>query len=201
MKLPKRVRNHVNPLADQTVYSFEGFPNNNPIIVDIGAYRGEFSQKLIEHFTERRNYIVAEIRKPYAHYLRELFSDNKQVAVFDGNSAKNLHAILAPSIKKDIPIEYIFINFPDPWFKEKHKKRRIITESFLQDCKTWIQPETIFVFQTDQQQLFLETQEALRDENITYKEFGEPLFDITSYWEEMKRGEGSHIYRMTFSIT
>lgn len=200
MKLPKRVRNHVNPLADLTEHSFTGFDNTNPIIVDIGAYRGEFSEKLLGYFAATRNFIVAEIRKPYAKYLGELFEGNSNVAVFDGDTAKNLKGLLLPSIEKGILIEYIFINFPDPWFKDRHKKRRVVTDTFIKNCRGWIKSETTFIFQTDQHQLFLDTQEILKDQGITYNEFDDPMWNIQSYWEEMKVSEGKKIYRMTFSF-
>ena len=51
-KVPKRVRNHVNPLADLQEHSFDGFDNDKPIIIDIGSYRGEFAATLLELFKE-----------------------------------------------------------------------------------------------------------------------------------------------------
>ncbi len=198
-KLPKRIRNHVNPLADTQEYHFGGFSNNLPIIVDIGAYRGEFTQKLVDHFAETRNYIVTEIRKPYAAYLRDLFSDNKQVRVFAGDSVRNLKNLLQPSIEKGVTIEYIFFNFPDPWFKEKHKKRRVVSQRMLDDIGQWLPSQTKLVFQTDQLSLFEETKELLSENGFTFNEFKDPLWGIRSYWEEMKIGEGDQIYRLYFT--
>ena len=56
--LPKRIRNHVNPLADLTEHQFEGFSDNKPIIVDVGAYRGEFTKQLHEQYGNNYNFIV-----------------------------------------------------------------------------------------------------------------------------------------------
>lgn len=198
-KVPKRIRNHVNPLSDLTQYVFDGFSNKAPIIVDIGSYRGEFVQQLVNHFGEDKNFLACEIRKPYAHYLRELFKENKNVAVFDSDSARNLQSLIKPSQDKGVICEYVFINFPDPWFKDRHKKRRIITRDFLQDTGTWISPQTTFIFQTDQEQLFLDTQELLDQEGITYTEFDEPLWGAQTHWETMKISEGNTIYRMSFT--
>ncbi len=197
-KLPKRVRNHVNPLADLIEHSFDGFSNNNPIIIDIGSYRGEFVEQLLEKFSSSKNYIAAEIRKPYARFLEELFTEHDNVMVFDGDTAKNFKTILKPSQDKGVLIEYVFINFPDPWFKERHKKRRVINRNFLQETKKWISTETVFVFQTDQEELFRETQELLVEERIIYEEFSEPLWGAQTHWETMKIGEGDNIYRMKF---
>jgi len=198
--VPKRKRNHVNPLAHTQTISFDGFSNNKPIIVDIGSYRGEFVEQLNNMMVSTHNFLVCEIRKPYAEYLRELFTNNANIAVFDGDSAKNLQALIEPSIKKGAHIEYVFINFPDPWFKDRHKKRRVVTDIFLQDTKKWIQSDTVFVFQTDQELLFTETQELLDEQGIEYTEFTEPLWGAQTHWELMKVKENNPIYRMTFSF-
>lgn len=198
-KLPKRIRNHVNPLADQIIHEFDGFDNDNPIIIDIGSYRGEFIASLEQKFGESKNYIACEIRKPYAVYLKELFSDKEHIEVFDGDSAKNLKTILEPSQNRGVHIEYVFINFPDPWFKDRHKKRRVVSDTFLKETKKWISPKTIFVFQTDQEELFNDTQELLREEGISSQRFSEPLWGIQTHWEQMKVSEGHKIFRMKFS--
>lgn len=223
--LPKRVRNHVNPLADQTEINFGGFANAKPIMIDIGAYRGEFSQQLVEQFGDTHNFIVTEIRKPYANYLRELFQGNTNVAVFDGDSARNIRGLLESSIKKGVLIDYVFINFPDPWFKEKHKKRRVVNHDFLNTLKDLLQtqaPEVVprpgcisgggtsgcgtsnktkIIFQTDQKPLFDETVELIQENRGWQVEhFDNPLWGIQSHWENTKVAEGNLIYRVQISL-
>lgn len=200
-RLPRRVRNHVNPLADRSEIAFEGFNNNKPIIVDIGAYRGEFSQGLLEHFGDSRNLIVTEIRKPYVEYLKAFFEDAPQVAVFGGDSARTIRGLLESSISRGVVVEYIFVNFPDPWFKEKHKKRRVVNPDFLTTLSRLVGEETTLVFQTDQRTLFEETVELIEDQGVWEIEyFDEPLWGIQSYWEQVKIGEGDTIYRMKVSL-
>jgi tRNA (guanine-N7-)-methyltransferase len=201
IKAPNRVRKHVNPLADQIVHSFEGFADSKPVIVDIGAYRGEFFYKLLEKYPNTYNAIVSEIRRPIANYLVELFADRPDsVKVFDGDGSKNLKSILHPMIQRGIYVEKVFFNFPDPWLKEKHKKRRVITASFLQDLKTWIEPSTEFIFQTDQKPLFDDTIQLLEEQGISYTEFFDSWEGIKTRWEELKTDQGSPIYRVKFII-
>ena len=94
-------------------------------------------------------------------------------------------------------IDYIFVNFPDPWFKEKHKKRRVVNATFLDDLAHIVDGRTKLVFQTDQIPLFDETVELIQ-ENRKYsiEYFKEPLWGIQSYWEVMKIKEGDTINRM-----
>jgi len=65
LKTPKRIRNHVNPLSYTEEVFFDGFSNDNPIIMDIGSYRGEFGQKLINRFSQEsittKNFNITKI--------------------------------------------------------------------------------------------------------------------------------------------
>lgn len=195
MKIPKRIRNHVNPLSQKQKIDFEAFGNENKTIIDIGSYRGEFGQKLLEKFGEEKNFIFFEIRKPFYVYLKELFSENENVKVFDGNAGVNLKEVL--KVQKNI--EYIFVNFPDPWFKKKHHKRRVVNVDFLNDLKKFMKEETKVVFQTDQKQLFVETKKMIQKEGgFRIKKFKNAIWDISTYWEEMKKEEEKKIYRMYF---
>jgi tRNA (guanine-N7-)-methyltransferase len=195
----KRVRTHVNPLSITKEFSFEGFDNNKSIFVDVGAYKGEFVDKLSEKFPNC-NYIVFEIRRPIADKLREKFAGRDNFVVFDGDAGRNFRAILEPSLKKGVEIKQIFVNFPDPWFKEKHKKRRFINAKFLKSLENWLPNSVEFVFQTDQQFVFDETVELLADNNnfeIT-KKYNESIHGITTNWEDAKLALNLPIYRMIF---
>ena len=195
----KRVRHHVNPLADMTEHHFDGFENDCPIIMDIGADRGEFTMQLLEKFGETRNFIVCEIRKLLAEKLRKKFEKYQNVVVFDGDVTRNFEKIIRSSIDKNVTIEEIYINFPDPWFKDRHKKRRVITEKFLCSINEWVPSHVTWIFQTDQKQLFDETMEMLQSMNgIHIAIFDTSPHGATTKWENAKIAQESAIYRMRF---
>ncbi len=212
LKTPKRIRNHVNPLSYTEDIFFDGFKNNNPIIMDIGSYRGEFGQKLIEKFSEEnidKNFIFTEIRKPFSDYLEKLFANNiignkegkEKVMVFGGNTAINMENILKKSIEKGVKIEKIFVNFPDPWFKKKHHKRRVVWGDFLDNLQKWLPKETEIIFQTDQKMLFDETMEEIKKRNfLDIKKFENPIWGLTTYWEDRKVSEGKKIWRLKITL-
>lgn len=196
----KRVRHHVNPLADLTEYSFDGFENNKPIIIDIGADHGEFTEGLLEKFGEEKNFIVFEIRKPLAEKLRKKFSENENVIVFDGDANRNFETIVRPCLNKS-QVEEIYINFPDPWFKPRHHKRRFINTKFLQSIKDWMSSETTWIFQTDQKQLFEDTLEVLKESGINNIEFfKDSPHNLQTKWEKAKIEEDLDIFRMKFRV-
>ncbi len=195
---PKRIRNHVNPLAILKEHSFSGFGNSNPILVDVGSCKGEFAEELVKKFPAK-NFIFFEIRVPLAEKLRQKFQNKKNVVVFDGDAGRNFRGILEPCIKQGAIIEQIFVNFPDPWFKERHKKRRFINESFLKDCAKWLTKETEFIFQTDQEFMFKETLEVVKNSPFSKIEFfNNSIHEIPTHWEKQKLLEGAQIWRMKF---
>ncbi len=196
--MAKRIRLHINPLSITHEYHFEGFKNDNAIIIDVGSCKGEFAEALIEKFPNK-NFILFEIRIPLVEKLREKFKDHKNVVVFQGDAGRNFKNIVAPSIDRDILIEEIFINFPDPWFKEKHKKRRFINPKFLAEISEYIPSETNFVFQTDQKFLFEETLEVLKESNFDQIEFFKsPPYGVQTDWEIATTKLGRDIWRMKF---
>ncbi len=197
----RRIRHHVNPMSDRTEVEFEGFTDDKPIIVDVGAASGEFISRLIELKNETHNFVIFEIRKALAKKLVEIFKDYKNVKVFTGDAGRNFKSVLLPCIKSGAKIEEIFINFPDPWFKDRHKKRRFINEKFLDNVSSWIQEDTVWIFQTDQKILFEETLELLKEKGIDKMQF----FRVSPYntqtkWEAAKMETGDKIYRMKFNI-
>jgi tRNA (guanine-N7-)-methyltransferase len=197
---PRRVRKHVNPLSILKKHNFSGFKNNNPILVDVGACLGEFSGELMKKFPAK-NFILFEIRVPLANKLREKFKDFENVIVFDGDAGLNFRGILEPCIRNGAKIEQIFVNFPDPWFKERHKKRRFINEKFLKNCAEWIPMETEFVFQTDQEFMFQETLEVVQNSSFSKIDFfKKSIHGIPTHWEKQKLLEGDKIWRMKFCL-
>lgn len=197
LKLPKRVRNHVNPLSIVHENIIDGYNNKRPVILDIGSYRGEFAERMLKKYGEERNFVFFEIRRPFYKYLKKLFQENFNVRVYDGDAGKSLKQMILDLKEQGNKIDKIFINFPDPWFKERHKKRRFLNEKILKEFFEVLDQESEIIFQTDQKILFKETIDVIKNnKGFKIKKFKEPLFGIQTYWEEMKIKEGNKIYRI-----
>ena len=156
----------------------------------------ELTTKFPDH-----NFILFEIRLPIVAELKKLFNGMENVAIFAGDAGLNFQRILQPCMDQGATIKEIFVNFPDPWFKDRHKKRRFITTKFLNETAKWLPAETDFIFQTDQQFMFEETKEYLEETpyNLT-EEFDEPPYGLTTNWEDAKVAEGGDVWRMRFSL-
>jgi len=197
--LKMRIRHHVNPFSVLKKVSFAGFGNSNPIIVDVGSCYGEFVEKLAEKFPGK-NFLALEIREKLIQMLEKKFSEQENIQVLNGDAGKNWTNIIKPCQEQGAIIENVFINFPDPWFKVKHHKRRFVSESFLQSASEIFDEKTTFYFQTDQKELFDDTLEIVQNSvfnKITF--FENSPWGITTDWEEAKMRENAPIFRMKFS--
>ncbi|MEQ9238083.1 tRNA (guanosine(46)-N7)-methyltransferase TrmB [Coleofasciculus sp. E2-BRE-01] len=131
--LPKvRVRQHVNPLSKKYLTPVTPPPwdkvyhqPQQPLHLDIGSARGEF---LLEMATRNPdwNFLGLEIREPLVEKAQELVAelglDNLHFIFCNvDNSLAPILASLPPGVFKRVTIQ-----FPDPWFKKRHAKRRVV---------------------------------------------------------------------------
>lgn len=130
--MPIRIRQHVNPLARkfqlpiaipdwQDIYS----KCDRPIHLDIGCGRGRFLLNLAQQNPEV-NYLGIEIRRQLVDLANQerdkLGLTNLHYLFGNMNSSAK---ILLESLPKN-KLKTISIQFPDPWFKKKHNKRRVV---------------------------------------------------------------------------
>lgn len=119
-----RIRQHVNPLLAH----FEQFrgerpplPEGRPIEVEIGCAEAQF---LFERAAVEpdRTYVGLEIREELVHAVnrRARAAGVPVHAVF---CQAQLHL---PAVFGDRALDRVFLNFPDPWFKQRHRVRRMI---------------------------------------------------------------------------
>ena len=201
-----RVRKHVNPLNIQEDFdvlpSETLFTSLSNVSLEIGCAHGEFIINLAKK-RPRDRFIGFEIRKPLARKIQSIIKKEKiqNLSVFYGSS--NKHILEFP----DRSISNIFIFFPDPWFKNKHHKRRIISKRFLNDIKTKLKSKNKFLFQTDVLDLFEDTKtliEETSDYAINYVEENVNSINsigVLSYHEQRCIDNNWPIYRIEFSYT
>jgi tRNA (guanine-N7-)-methyltransferase len=139
-----KVRQHVNPLSiiyQQSLIPPDWsviYPNlSAPIHLDIGCAGGRFLLQLAEKDREW-NYLGIEIRESlvvYANQKRDEVSSNNLHYVF-GNINTSLATLLAslPPGK----LQRISIQYPDPCFKTRHAKRRVVQPELVNDIARYL---------------------------------------------------------------
>ena len=131
----RRVRQHVNPLSSKYSSPAEApnwaevFENPHlPLHLDIGCAKGDFVREMARQVPEW-NFLGLEIREPLVE--RALLRHEKAV---QSGASRNLHFIFCNANNSLKPVlaaypgelERVSIQFPDPWFKKRHQKRRVV---------------------------------------------------------------------------
>ena len=127
----------------------ETFGNNNPIRVEIGMGKGTFIMELARRNPDI-NYVGIE---KYSSVL--LRAVQKQEAAplanvrFIRMEAENIADVFAPD-----EVDRIYLNFSDPWPKERHAKRRLTSAEFLGRYEKILKKGGLVEFKTDNVNLF-----------------------------------------------
>lgn len=196
---------HVNPLARH--YLFISPPLNLkqlfqnpdlPVHLDIGSARGRFLLEMAE-LNPDKNYIGLEIRKA-------LVVEANRIAKERG--LKNLHyeftnvLVSLPSLLRDFPknaLQIVTIHFPDPWFKKRHAKRRMITDETAFTLTKFLSKGGKIFIQTDVEFLAEEMFEKFRAiKGLREIKVEKNPFPVKTEREKAVEAKGKQIYRALF---
>ena len=133
----KTFRKRINPQ--------DWFADNKPVWLEIGFGVGDFLLKLSENNPDI-TFIGIELDQYRYYRMRDKISKNRLNNVW----IINIDADLAIShLFAENSIDRIFINFPDPWPKNRHWKNRIFTMEFIENLTFIMKPGAIVRIQTD----------------------------------------------------
>lgn len=164
----------INPSENRGKWR-ESFNNDNPIYLELGCGKGTF---IAVHGSENKdiNYIAIDIKDE----VLVLAKRNIEKAYKEKDEEVNNLKLMAQEIgliedvfSKDDIVSRIYINFCNPWPKERHKKRRLTFTKQLEKYKTFLTENGEIYFKTDDDNLFEESLEYFKEaglnvEYITY---------------------------------
>ncbi|MFP4255143.1 MAG: tRNA (guanosine(46)-N7)-methyltransferase TrmB [Halothece sp.] len=152
-----RVRQHVNPLSEKfqapiTPPQWEQIyaDLDKPFFLDIGSARGRFLLEMAQS-QPQYNYLGLEVREPL---VEEANAKRDQLGL------TNLHYLFCqvnvslPTILSSLPkksLDLVTIQFPDPWFKKRHAKRRIVQPELVDTLAQYLVTEGGVFLQSDVQ--------------------------------------------------
>ena len=178
------MRQHVNPLS-KNFFEIDPIPPLNqvfenpklPLHLDIGCASGDFLFELSLK-NKNWNYIGIEIREKLVlnANLKMKSRENKNLYFSFGNA----NNIFNQSYNKSIInlITSISFNFPDPWFKKKHHKRRVIQPKLINLLSNSMKRGSLIFIKTDVRDLF-DHMELTISESIKFKKI--PYQDVKFY--------------------
>mgnify|MGYP001244799533 CR=1 FL=1 len=178
------MRQHVNPLSrnfDQIekipplTEMFDDYKFN--LHLDIGCAAGEFLFDLAL-VNPNWNYLGIEIREKLVKTakLRVKEREIKNLYFLFGNANNILNNFQGKLILQNV--KSISFNFPDPWFKKRHNKRRVIQPEFINILSNSLQKGSIIFIKTDVKDLF-DYMDCTISDNLSFKEIDKQVFNYS----------------------
>lgn len=181
------------------------FKNNNPIVLELGCGKGEYSVALAKKYPNK-NFIGVDIKGarfwrgaktaleenlPNVAFLRT------QIELIDHAFAKN-------------EVDEIWITFPDPQIKYKRTKHRLTNVEFLNRYKHILKPDGVVNLKTDSEFMHGYTlgllhgagHEVLYANHNVYKQEGSPeeVTSIQTFYESQYLEQNKPITFIRFKI-
>lgn len=176
------------------------FQNDHSLHIEIGMGKGRFLMDLsrsnpqinyigIERYT---SVLVKALKKMEAEPLPNLY--------FMCMDAANLEQVFAPG-----EVERIYLNFSDPWPKDRHARRRLTSSQYLKRYSSVLSPGGQIEFKTDNELLFDFSLESIKNSGWTLLECTRDLHhdvsmnqgNIMTEYEEKFSSLGNPIYKLT----
>jgi tRNA (guanine-N7-)-methyltransferase len=136
------------------------FDNDHPLKLEIGFGMGNF---LIEMSAQepKSNFIGMDF---YHKGIRKLMTRIKKLQLENIRMAYGDVRFKVPLLFKDGELETVYINFPDPWPKKRHIKRRLIKPDFVKLLGQKLAPEGRIHLATDSEPYAIEMLEYFNSE-------------------------------------
>ena len=175
----------------------EMFFNSNPIVLEIGCGRGEYSVGLGELFPDK-NFIGVDIKGSRIYKGAKYVVDNNRLNV----AFLRTQALLLDRFFEDNEVDEIWLTFPDPRPLDGDEKRRLFSPRFLNIYKSFLRKNAIINLKTDNYELYkyaldlcisLKIEIKIATEDIYNSEFEKECFSIQTTYEKRYLDEGTKI--------
>jgi len=185
------MRQHVNPLSrnfdeiERIPSLVEMFDNSQlNLHLDIGCAGGDFLFNLAL-INKNWNYLGIEIRERLVKNAKLKLREKKlnNLYFLFGNANIILNDIQSKLIFKNL--KSISFNFPDPWFKKRHFKRRVIQPEFINLLSNSLQKGSLIFIKTDVKDLF-DYMDYTISSNINFKEIEQNNFNNSESFNPSK---------------
>ena len=186
----------------------EFFKNDNPIVLELGCGKGEYSVGLAKAFPEK-NFIGIDIKGARFWFgAKEAIAENLTNVAFLRTQIELLEGFFAQD-----EVDEIWITFPDPQIKFKRTKHRMTNPEFLERYKKMLKKEGTVHLKTDSEFLHGYTLGLLQGQgheiiSAHHDIYGAPeyepgtplLREIKTYYEGLFSAKGKTITYIKFKI-
>ena len=205
-----RVRQHVNPLSGKYQATVENpdwetvFANpHQPLHIDIGCAKGVFLLQMAQLQPEW-NFLGLEIRQPVVESAQKRQQETglSNLHFMYCNANISLRALLESWGDRN-PLQQVSIQFPDPWFKKRHQKRRVLQPELVGTLAEFLPPGGQVVVQSDVEEVAVDMCDRLT-ENPHFIRQGDlwlptSPFPAQTDRERVTLDQGLPVYRAIFT--
>ena len=201
-EMRRRVRHHVNPLGAKFLdtHAVRVDRGTRPVEVELGCADARFLFERAPKHPEI-DFIGVEIRKPLVDQV------NEQAAEAGLTNLKAVFANITTELDilfDDHSLSRVFVNFPDPWFKTRHHKRRLMTPDLATTLARKLVPGGDLLFQSDIWALGIDAMEVLErssgfeNQQEPWEFLRENPFGSKSLREVRVEEDGVRVWRVLF---
>ncbi|MEG0187042.1 tRNA (guanosine(46)-N7)-methyltransferase TrmB [Algoriella sp.] len=211
----KTFDNVVQPTRDEAINNFalkgnwnkEFFKNDNPIVLELGCGKGEYTVAMARRDKDR-NFIGVDIKgSRFWRGAKTCLEEGIENAGFMRTQIEIIDNLFAEN-----EVSEIWITFPDPQIKFKRTKHRLTHPEFLRRYNTILKPEGTVNLKTDSEFLHgythgviqLEGHEVIRSTHDVYhpdhSDIPAIVTEVQTYYESMFLEEGKKITYLKFQL-
>ncbi len=178
----------------------EKFGNDNPIHIEIGMGKGKFIIQLAKE-NPNINYIgVEKFSSVLVRAIEKQTEEQLPNLLFIRMEAEYIGNVFDKG-----EVDYIYLNFSDPWPKDRHAKRRLTSVQFLERYKEILAEGGGITFKTDNRPLFDFSLEQIDEagwvkDNVTFDLHNSPYVEgnVMTEYEQKFSEMGNPICRVVF---
>lgn len=180
------------------------FHNENPVILELGCGRGEYTTGLSERFPEN-NYIGVDIKGARLwRGAKTINEKNIPNAAFLRTRIEFISSYFAED-----EVNEIWLTFPDPQTRKRNSNLRLTCPYFLNIYRTFLKDNGIINLKTDNAELYHYTLsvaqkndlQVIRKTTDLHKETNpDDILAIRTHYEDLYLMEGRNIYFLSFRL-
>lgn len=141
-------------VAEEQMFEMPGkwatvFENNHPIHVEIGMGKGQFIHAMAKLHPEINYVGVEKYSTVLLRAVQKMEQEELPNLVFLRMDAEDVDKVFGPA-----EVDKIYLNFSDPWPKDRHAKRRLPSREFLARYDKILKKDSRLEFKTDNRDLF-----------------------------------------------
>jgi len=177
------------------------FNREAPLEIEIGSGKGLFLLNASGK-NPTRNYLGVETAKKYAYLTANRFAANKRsnARMISGDGIRFFAEFLSSQ-----SVDVVHVYFPDPWWKERHRRRRVMQAAVVRDIERVLKPTGELHFWTDVEEYFETTLALLAQECSLNGPFevaelpAENDMDYRTHFERRMRLNDHSVFRTRFT--